>query len=186
MANWTEENIQIVKTMWLIDGCSASQIARYLNNGVSRNAVIGIIHRHNWQRPGVQAGARPNRMKSTKTREPRQPSVPQPNKEEQVAALRLAAGDLEALGPMNDFPKHGCRYVHGDPINGEWQCCGHTTELGRSWCKHHMAVVYDKVRTEQANQRWRNKQTSTLVFADFGLPPGRPANSSRIIENDAA
>lgn len=40
---WTEERIELLKTLWG-DGQSASQIAKVLG-GVTRNAVIGKVHR---------------------------------------------------------------------------------------------------------------------------------------------
>jgi len=41
--SWTEERVEILKTMWG-EGKSASQIAKELG-GVTRNAVIGKVHR---------------------------------------------------------------------------------------------------------------------------------------------
>ena len=41
--NWTDERVEQLKKLWA-DGLSASQIAAQLG-GVSRNAVIGKVHR---------------------------------------------------------------------------------------------------------------------------------------------
>ncbi len=43
--NWTDERVDMLKKLWA-DGLSASQIAAQLG-GVSRNAVIGKVHRLN-------------------------------------------------------------------------------------------------------------------------------------------
>src|SRR5262252_3759409 len=40
---WTEERVALLKKLWL-EGLSASQIAKQLG-GVTRNAVIGKVHR---------------------------------------------------------------------------------------------------------------------------------------------
>src|SRR5277367_657825 len=40
---WTDERVESLKRLWL-DGLSASQIAKQLG-GVTRNAVIGKVHR---------------------------------------------------------------------------------------------------------------------------------------------
>src|SRR6185369_705670 len=40
---WTDERVETLKKLWL-DGLSASQIAKQLG-GVTRNAVIGKVHR---------------------------------------------------------------------------------------------------------------------------------------------
>ena len=41
--SWTDERVEMLKKLWA-DGLSASQIAAKLG-GVSRNAVIGKVHR---------------------------------------------------------------------------------------------------------------------------------------------
>ena len=43
MTSWSEPRITTLRTLWL-DGLSASQIAKQLG-GVTRNAVIGKVHR---------------------------------------------------------------------------------------------------------------------------------------------
>ena len=42
--SWTDERVERLSTLWL-EGRSASQIAADLGEGVSRNAVIGKVHR---------------------------------------------------------------------------------------------------------------------------------------------
>jgi GcrA cell cycle regulator len=51
---WTAERLETLRTLWL-QGYSASQIAAQL--GVSRNAVIGQVHRKGWQRNGASPPA---------------------------------------------------------------------------------------------------------------------------------
>jgi hypothetical protein len=41
--SWTDERVELLKKLWA-DGLSASQIANQLG-GVTRNAVIGKVHR---------------------------------------------------------------------------------------------------------------------------------------------
>ena len=42
--SWTDERIEQLKQHWM-EGKSASQIASLLGNGLTRNAVIGKVHR---------------------------------------------------------------------------------------------------------------------------------------------
>ena len=42
--SWTDERVEHLKKMWL-EGLSASQIANELAHGITRNAVIGKVHR---------------------------------------------------------------------------------------------------------------------------------------------
>ena len=77
--SWTDERVELLKKMWG-EGQSASQIAKELG-GVTRNAVIGKVHRLGLsnrtrraprrERDQGQAGPRPSRPKA-------QPS-PRPN-----------------------------------------------------------------------------------------------------------
>ena len=48
---WTEGRVETLKSLWL-DGLSASEVARRLGGGLTRNAVIGKLHRL-----GVRRGA---------------------------------------------------------------------------------------------------------------------------------
>ena len=41
---WTDERVELLKKLWL-EGLSASQIAGVLGEGITRNAVIGKVHR---------------------------------------------------------------------------------------------------------------------------------------------
>ncbi|MBE7216994.1 MAG: GcrA cell cycle regulator, partial [Caulobacteraceae bacterium] len=41
---WTDDRVDSLRKLWL-DGLSASQIAKQLGGGVTRNAVIGKVHR---------------------------------------------------------------------------------------------------------------------------------------------
>jgi len=44
LQGWTEERVELLKKLWM-EGLSASQIAGVLGEGVTRNAVIGKVHR---------------------------------------------------------------------------------------------------------------------------------------------
>lgn len=73
--SWTDDRVEVLKTMWM-EGKSASQIAKELG-GVTRNAVIGKVHRL-----GLSNRATPNKAKAKvapkakaapKTKEPSKP-----------------------------------------------------------------------------------------------------------------
>ena len=42
--SWTDERVELLRKLWN-EGLSASQVAAELGTGVTRNAVIGKIHR---------------------------------------------------------------------------------------------------------------------------------------------
>src|ERR1700742_3485651 len=60
--NWTDERFELLRKLWS-EGLSASQIAAQLG-GVSRNAVIGKVHRLKLSSRG-RAAAAPVRQKKT-------------------------------------------------------------------------------------------------------------------------
>ena len=69
---WTDERVELLKKLWT-DGLSASQIAARLGMGVTRNAVIGKVHRLNLSgRQPVQRSAAPRAARKG----PREPSAP--------------------------------------------------------------------------------------------------------------
>src|SRR5438552_11693399 len=61
---WTDERVETLKKLWL-DGLSASQIAKHLG-GVTRNAVIGKVHRL-----GLSGRATPSKPARTIFKAPR-------------------------------------------------------------------------------------------------------------------
>jgi GcrA cell cycle regulator len=69
--NWTDERVERLKKLWA-DGLSASQIAAQLG-GVSRNAVIGKVHRLNLPGRAKSGGQASVRTKRT-TAAPRAPN----------------------------------------------------------------------------------------------------------------
>src|ERR1700730_9376039 len=79
---WTDEIVEQLKQHW-IDGKSASQIANLLGNGVTRNAVIGKVHRL-----GLAGRSRP-----------RTPSAPRPRPLAPPPMHRVASPRLSAPAP---------------------------------------------------------------------------------------
>ena len=61
--NWTDERVELLKKLWA-EGLSASQIAAQLG-GVTRNAVIGKVHRLKLSGRGKTTAASPRAKKPT-------------------------------------------------------------------------------------------------------------------------
>jgi len=68
--SWTEERVELLKKYWN-EGLSASQIAGRLGYGVTRNAVIGKVHRL-----GLSGRVTPQRAVGPRPRKTREPSHP--------------------------------------------------------------------------------------------------------------
>ena len=85
---WTEERVELLKKLWM-EGLSASQIAGVLGEGVTRNAVIGKVHRLKLSRPrqaGQFGAAGPHARRGRSAAPHRQPQSAPP-----VAAAASAA-----------------------------------------------------------------------------------------------
>ena len=92
-AGWTEDRVGALKKLWL-EGQSASQIAKQLGGGVTRNAVIGKVHRLGLS--GRAAPSQPARTATAfRTARPR-PAAPSQG---QAAAQPSAPRRLEAVQP---------------------------------------------------------------------------------------
>ena len=149
---WTDDRVEILTKLWA-EGLSASQIAKQLG-GVTRNAVIGKVHRL-----GLSGRAKPSNPAKKKarktvnrtrvTRAPSAPRAPRP-----VVQPRPAPPPIEAL-PMADgrfatiltITDHMCKWPIGDPSTSEFRFCGRKTDdKDEPYCKAHSSVAYQASR----------------------------------------
>ena len=136
---WTDDRVQSLTRLWR-DGLSASQIARALAGGVTRNAVIGKVHRL-----GLSGRARP--------------SAPPLRPKREVRARRTSpraspAPPLHAPGihPVEPPPDVGaasvltvrrgqCHWPIGDPRANGFSLCGCAAVRG-AYCAGHAELAY--------------------------------------------
>jgi GcrA cell cycle regulator len=147
-AGWTEDRVGALKKLWL-EGQSASQIAKQLGGGVTRNAVIGKVHRLGLS--GRAAPSQPARATFRPSRpRPAQPTqAPSaPRRIEAVQPRPAAAPSVPA--PMPDLPgtatvmtlgAHMCKWPIGDPSSTEFSFCGRRASEG-VYCVEHARVAY--------------------------------------------
>jgi GcrA cell cycle regulator len=142
---WTDERVDQLKSLWT-EGLSASQIARALG-GVTRNAVIGKVHRL-----GLAGRAAPTRIDR-----PRLPSAPRlhlrsrepelPVVEEEP--IKLEDGSFVGVMAIND---RMCRWPIGDPSAEEFHFCGRNPKSGSPYCEAHARKAY---QPQQIRERRR-------------------------------
>jgi GcrA cell cycle regulator len=148
-AGWTEDRVGALKKLWL-EGQSASQIAKQLGGGVTRNAVIGKVHRLGLS--GRAAPSQPARatFRPSRPRPAAQPTqAPSaPRRIEAVQPCPAAAPSVPA--PMPDLPgtatvmtlgAHMCKWPIGDPSSNEFSFCGRRSSEG-VYCVEHARVAY--------------------------------------------
>jgi GcrA cell cycle regulator len=170
---WTAERVEMLKQMWN-EGLSASTIAGRLGPGVTRNAVIGKVHRL-----GLSGRPTPARTASPRPRAPRQPTHPgrrclMPT--HGATALKPHAITLRALRPLPDLepepepirildiPKgervnllmlneKTCRWPIGDPGTEDFFFCGMQPKTGRPYCEYHARIAYQTIYERRRTKR---------------------------------
>jgi GcrA cell cycle regulator len=176
--SWTDERVEQLKQHWM-EGKSASQIASLLGDGLSRNAVIGKVHRL-----GLAGRAK---SPSTVSSRPRRPA-PSPAAH-RAAAPRLASGvpritrgatalaiapqaladdELErfesVVVPMSlrvtivELKEAMCRWPLGDPASSEFRYCGSPTASG-PYCAYHGGLAYQPAQ-ERRRERDRLRRAA--------------------------
>ncbi len=149
---WTEDRVGALKKLWL-EGQSASQIAKQLGGGVTRNAVIGKVHRLGLSgraTPSQPARAATNfRPARVRTTPPAQPSAPRRIEAAQPAAPRpivatpapAAVAELPGTATVMTLGAHMCKWPIGDPSSTEFSFCGRRASEG-VYCGEHARVAY--------------------------------------------
>ena len=142
---WTEERVEQLKTLWA-EGLSAAQIANKMG-GVTRNAVIGKVHRLGLS--GRATPAKPQRgcTKSyesseaePKTRisdpEDYKPIIPEPD----FMAPKLLDSGTHAT--VANIKNNMCKWPIGDPAKDDFHFCGQGTPTGKSYCAYHARLAF--------------------------------------------
>lgn len=147
---WTDERVELLKKFWA-EGLSASQVACEI--GVSRNAVIGKVHRLGLSHP-------PKRNATPKPRAPRAPrrkaslalSFNQPTATVIAMAEQPPAAETGKPLPgsrprtLLELRENQCRWAVGLDEDGRHLFCGEPTPLKSSWCDAHADLAYPRQR----------------------------------------
>jgi GcrA cell cycle regulator len=161
--NWTDERVELLKKLWS-DGLSASQIAGELG-GITRNAVIGKVHRL-----GLSGRAKSSSSAAARPRKTRAPGhmmrVSRPSMRGNTALAHAYDHDLEPepelidnVIPMGqrrsilELTEETCRWPIGDPSSADFFFCGGHTVTSLPYCSHHSRVAYQPVTDRRRNQR---------------------------------
>ncbi len=139
-AGWTDDRVERLRNLWR-DGQSATTVARAL--GVTRNAVVGKVHRLGLSGDGRHAAAqvRPPKAappRATRPRGPR-PVVPPPR----PAAVAVVE-PLVGLAPCLELLEaHVCHWPIGDPHAEGFTFCGRPASPG-PYCEPHDAIAHGR------------------------------------------
>ncbi len=172
--SWTDERVEQLRQLWT-EGKSASHIANLLGHGLTRNAVIGKVHRLGLAgraKAPVSAPARPRASSphsgAHRSATPRAASAP-PRVVRGATALAIAPlAETEAepeihesvVLPMSlrvtivELKEAMCRWPLGDPTSPDFRYCGSPAVNG-PYCAHHSRLAYQPV---QDRRRERDRQ----------------------------
>lgn len=150
--SWTDERVELLKKLWQ-EGLSASQIAAELG-GVTRNAVIGKVHRL-----GLSGRGQPTTSIKRQRRAHTTTTVRRTRQTVTVGNLALKQS-VEAVAEQALVPRHDvvvpiarklsiyqlsertCKWPVGDPGSEDFHFCGHDSLESLPYCEYHAGVAY--------------------------------------------
>ncbi len=175
--SWSDERVETLKKLWQ-EGLSASQIAGRLG-GVTRNAVIGKVHRL-----GLSGRATTSRMKSHRPRRtaaaanPKRLQKPRFGQLSNTPLQRLYQGDAEQpyVPPVEELvipekerkyiatlTESCCRWPIGDPQHDDFHFCGKGKVAGLPYCEFHARRAF---QPPQARRREAQYVTMPAALTD--------------------
>jgi GcrA cell cycle regulator len=159
--SWTDERVELLKKLWT-DGLSASQIAGELG-GVTRNAVIGKVHRL-----GLSGRAKSPSSAAPRVRKPRSHMlrVSRPSSRGNTAlamSYEIEAEPevelIENVIPMGqrrtllELSEDTCHWPIGDPSSPEFFFCGGKTASSLPYCGYHCRIAYQPASDRRRDRR---------------------------------
>lgn len=143
---WNDERVELLKKLWA-EGLSASQIASKMG-GVTRNAVIGKVHRLGLS--GRAAPAKPQRGMDYKDQPVAEKTVAATpltkpvydsylSEPDFVAPIVLSGGDMATVSTLS---RNMCKWPIGDPASDDFHFCGQSTPTGKSYCPYHAHMAF--------------------------------------------
>lgn len=150
MSGWTLDRVELCRRLWA-EGLSASQIASRLG-GVTRNAVIGKVHRLGLpaRAPRRPAQHRVRRIspifRPTRTQLSRA-TTPRSDKRRSKAEIKAILASLPEIPSalqvdLLDLQDHMCRWPIGDPRESGFHFCGRQKLGGVAYCTPHAGVAF--------------------------------------------
>ncbi len=156
---WTEERVEVLTRLWK-EGLSAAEIARELG-GVTRNAVIGKIHRLRLSGRAPAHGTAPRKKPAAPKAKAQAPSRPVSRgatalKAREEAAPAPAPKAKPAVAALVETPQKGritnimeltrstCRWPIGDPGEEGFAYCGCQASTGSPYCEAHARMAYQQ------------------------------------------
>ncbi|WP_375464079.1 GcrA family cell cycle regulator [uncultured Methylobacterium sp.] len=165
--SWTDERVALLRRLWE-DGQSASKIAAQLG-GVSRNAVIGKVHRLGLSGRAVKpadeavAGRREVTVEAEialaiavvelEAPEPVAILSHRPASDLPLTAVEPAALAVSQRVTIMDLRESMCRWPIGDPTTPDFRFCGGRAITGLPYCTQHAQIAYQPAAERKRDRR---------------------------------
>lgn len=166
--SWTDDRVELLKKLWT-EGLSASQIAGQLG-GVTRNAVIGKVHRLGLSGRATTSRLKPNRARKHKARQANSPRLGLFSNSN-TAMRSLSSGDsgpreepfrsqfveldipLAERVDLVDLKESQCRWPIGDPQEDDFHFCGKGKTEGGPYCEYHAEIAFQPLSRQSARAK---------------------------------
>ncbi|MBV8567878.1 MAG: GcrA cell cycle regulator [Methylobacteriaceae bacterium] len=172
--SWTDERVELLRKLWG-EGLSASQIAGQLGAGITRNAVIGKVHRLGLcGRAKAPSNSSPRaRPKASRSAQPRPSGALIRGNTALAIATHVVARPAprpveEVIVPLServtimDLRDTMCRWPMGDPAQPEFRYCGAKAPSGAPYCDGHRRIAYQPAQ-ERRRERDRERRMLRLT-----------------------
>ena len=151
---WTDDRVEKLRELW-DKGLSASQIAKELAEGVTRNAVIGKAHR-------MGLASRPSPVKS----DPAKRAAAAAAKKKAVAPKKSPATKVApTTGKVSilDLTESICKWPIGHPGEANFQFCGKPSQPTFPYCANHCVEAYQVQQPRKTRRNTRRRIMATPV-----------------------
>lgn len=173
--SWTDERVTTLKKLWT-EGLSANQIAKQLG-GVTRNAVIGKVHRLGLagratpSRPAVKRPMRPTAPRSSPVHvahraRPLLPGVSTGDAATNVIpflpSLEALRQDDGSLASVLTLTEQMCKWPIGDPSDVNFAFCGRAACSG-PYCEDHARAAYQPQQQKRRRPALEESELRRMV-----------------------
>ncbi|MCC3860246.1 GcrA family cell cycle regulator [Pseudemcibacter aquimaris] len=156
---WTDERVEKLRELW-DKGLSASQIAKELAEGVTRNAVIGKAHRMGLaSRPSPVKSDPAKRAAAAKKKKAAAAATAAPKKAPATAKAAPATGKVSIL----DLTESMCKWPIGHPGEPDFHFCGKPSQPTFPYCANHCVEAYQVQQPRKARRNTRRRVMATPV-----------------------
>ncbi len=159
---WTDERVELLRKLWA-EGLSASQIAAKLG-GVSRNAVIGKVHRLKLSGRGRTTSAPARQKKPAQSATAKAASRPMSSGRSAPSSMGATAlqaqfdaepqariierSNESIVVPISrnlqliQLNERTCKWPIGDPLAENFHFCGNDCAEAGPYCRYHARIAF--------------------------------------------